>query len=1105
MLKSFFTGVLILFAATFGLHHSPVTTASTPVEPVTKVLIVVNHVSKDPVTLVANTRFETDNRLIFRTPQAITIPGKHGATDGTVQLTVVADQTGSQYDIGAAHLTLPGLAADPTLYKGIYAYTSGVSPQASEVAAVVAGMPNTSNMSTGGNTDGISNASVNSGSLNENPNSTDTATFDPPQSIPQSVLTAPVDATNYVTNDELTKQIQQATNALRSLIYQNESAPNSLPASGGYTNDIALTNDIDQLSGTTLNNVTVNGISGLTAADIPTDITATNYFPLSGGTLTGAFVNTATTSSSFAGALGIGTTSPSDVFAVNGPIYLANTTPSATTNRLYSTGGSLYWAGSLVGGGSVGNWSTDGTNLWRVGGNVGIGTTTPSQALSVAGSGYFSGNLNTASLSVSGLTTLGNATTSNLEVTNAFTLTGNKTYSGTSSPSNSFMFMNGSSLFGTASPAPNGIISPFNLYISGDSVNTTSTGNGNLVGFSILHAVSAGSTGGREALQSNLAIVGTPATIPGQAGYVGGQFMLRGSANLLGTGGSYSNYAGAAFASNANVYLTAGATYYKEVDGEEFDVTVPTGGSVADKYGISIVKGSNDAVRGTYDDSAISISDQDNSSTPGWKYGLSLGSYAGQWGFATDSTLIMAQTRQAGPASPDVALNGVDFRNVAFSSGGFAFASNGFDVDPSGDLSASNLTAGGTLTAAGHVGIGTTTPSVPLFVNGTSGQGTPSLIAGTVAAFQSNAGANFSPHVAIIGGTTGTASLDFGNSGSQNQGQLTWNNLTDTFYLEGGNVGIGTTSPYSRFTVWGANTSGNTAALTIANNASTTELQVFDNGNATLAGTLTQNSDQRLKTNVQSLNNSNTLALIDQLNPVTFNWVDPSEGSTQQVGFIAQQVQTIFPQLISTTSATALTPNGTLGLNYIGLISPIVSAIQGIAHISGDFESNLIAWLGNASNGISDFFAANGHFSNELCVGSTCVTPAQFQAMVTAADQTGGAPSPSGQGSSEASGASATSTPDTPPIITINGDNPAIIYVGDTYIDLGATITGPAQDLNLGINVSVDGGATTTPDQISIDTSTSSTHTISYSATDQSGETGYATRSVIVEAATSTP
>jgi phage-related protein len=108
-----------------------------------------------------------------------------------------------------------------------------------------------------------------------------------------------------------------------------------------------------------------------------------------------------------------------------------------------------------------------------------------------------------------------------------------------------------------------------------------------------------------------------------------------------------------------------------------------------------------------------------------------------------------------------------------------------------------------------------------------------------------------------------------------------------------------------------------------------------------------------------------------------------------------------------------------------------------------------------------------------------------------------------GQGSGT-SAASATSTLDTPPVIQINGNNPATITVGDTYADLGATITGPQADLNLGIHVSVDGGATTTLDQISIDTSTSSTHTVLYFATDQNGLTTSATRTVTVQAAATT-
>ncbi len=41
--------------------------------------------------------------------------------------------------------------------------------------------------------------------------------------------------------------------------------------------------------------------------------------------------------------------------------------------------------------------------------------------------------------------------------------------------------------------------------------------------------------------------------------------------------------------------------------------------------------------------------------------------------------------------------------------------------------------------------------------------------------------------------------------------------------------------------------------------------------------------------------------------------------------------------------------------------------------------------------------------------------------------------------------------------LKINGDNPAIIQVGSTYNDLGATIIGPEADLNLGIRTFLNG------------------------------------------------
>ena len=76
------------------------------------------------------------------------------------------------------------------------------------------------------------------------------------------------------------------------------------------------------------------------------------------------------------------------------------------------------------------------------------------------------------------------------------------------------------------------------------------------------------------------------------------------------------------------------------------------------------------------------------------------------------------------------------------------------------------------------------------------------------------------------------------------------------------------------------------------------------------------------------------------------------------------------------------------------------------------------------------------------------------------------------------------------------GNNPAHLALGTTYLDLGAVITGPtAGDRNLGIHVFLDGREV---QDITLDTSTSTTYTIEYRATNGAGQVGTATRTVIV-------
>jgi hypothetical protein len=88
-----------------------------------------------------------------------------------------------------------------------------------------------------------------------------------------------------------------------------------------------------------------------------------------------------------------------------------------------------------------------------------------------------------------------------------------------------------------------------------------------------------------------------------------------------------------------------------------------------------------------------------------------------------------------------------------------------------------------------------------------------------------------------------------------------------------------------------------------------------------------------------------------------------------------------------------------------------------------------------------------------------------------------------------------------PRSIQINGDNPDHIHVGDTYADLGAIITGPQADLNLGIRTFLNGTLTS---NIVIDTTQVATDTIDYVATDTYGNSATSTRTVIIKAAAST-
>jgi len=74
-------------------------------------------------TLVANSRFISENGELFRSTERVTAPAAQGGTPGIVDVQVVAAEAGSDYNIGPSNFSLPGLAGTE-LYTKVYGKSS---------------------------------------------------------------------------------------------------------------------------------------------------------------------------------------------------------------------------------------------------------------------------------------------------------------------------------------------------------------------------------------------------------------------------------------------------------------------------------------------------------------------------------------------------------------------------------------------------------------------------------------------------------------------------------------------------------------------------------------------------------------------------------------------------------------------------------------------------------------------------------------------------------------------------------------------------------------------------------------------------------------------
>lgn len=112
-----------------------------------------------------------------------------------------------------------------------------------------------------------------------------------------------------------------------------------------------------------------------------------------------------------------------------------------------------------------------------------------------------------------------------------------------------------------------------------------------------------------------------------------------------------------------------------------------------------------------------------------------------------------------------------------------------------------------------------------------------------------------------------------------------------------------------------------TGEFDVNNGAGTNIFKLRETGNLTISGSLTQNSDRRLKKDIETLPYG--LNEVLQLAPKSYNWKDRVQDH-KSLGLIAQEVQTVIAGLVTAKDDE----QQTLGVNYIELIPVLINAIK---------------------------------------------------------------------------------------------------------------------------------------------------------------------------------